>query len=70
MKTTIACALTALCLAAPAFAEPVTAPTPAGTYYLDSDATLWEESNGWAGLQRVAFEDENGRLVPADAQLA
>jgi len=44
------------------------------TYYLSPGADhvgtderqVWEETNNYPGLQKVAFEDEDGRIIPAD----
>ena len=66
--------LAALLLAAPALADPVNVPlslTGQGNdLFVDEDATVWEDTNGLGGLQREATETEDGRVIPADTQLA
>lgn len=63
MKKILAMAILAagMFAALPAKAEPVNI---ADTLYVDEDATVWQESNGIAGLQRTASE-----AGPADTQL-
>ena len=65
--------LSVLLLAAPALADPVTVPLSltgeANDLYVDEDATLWEETNGLAGLQREATETEDGRVIAPDTQI-
>lgn len=66
--------LAVLLLAAPALADPVNVPLSltgaANDLYVDEDATLWEETNGLAGLQREATQTEDGRIIPADTQIS
>lgn len=55
-------------VATPALADVVDV---AGQAYVDAeDASVWQESNGIAGLQRVAGEDADGRPIPADTRVA
>lgn len=63
MKKLLALAVLAagMFAALPAKADPVNV---ADTLYVDEDATVWQESNGLAGLQRST----NG-TTPADTQL-
>lgn len=67
-------ALAVLLLAAPALADPLTIPLSAtgaaNDVYVDEDGTVWEETNGLAGLQREATETEDGRVIPPDTQVA
>lgn len=37
--------------------------------YVGGDVSVWQESNNHAGLQRVACEDDNGRIIPADGRV-
>ena len=65
--------LVVLLLAAPALADPFSIPLSAtgqaNDLYVDEDGTVWEETNGLAGLQREATETEDGRVIPADTQI-
>ncbi|HLF24237.1 MAG TPA: hypothetical protein VI565_09985 [Burkholderiales bacterium] len=63
MKKILAMAILAagVFAALPANAEPVNI---ADTLYVDEDLTVWQETNGVAGLQRVATD-----AVPADTQI-
>ena len=79
MKTIIAivAAVALVALATPVNAHDTEVPTPVGTYYISPsidhaspDSQVWEETNGVPGLQKVAWEDENGRLHPADTRHA
>ena len=68
--------LAAITLAAPATAEPAAVPLGdlgvegLNTLYVDEDATVWEETNALAGLQREATLLDDGTIIPADSQLA
>lgn len=63
MKKLLAMAILAagMFAALPAKADPVNI---ADTLYVDEDVTVWQESNGIAGLQRTASQS-----APADTQL-
>lgn len=52
-----------------AFAEATGVAIP--VYYLNDDGTVWEETNGYAGLQTSPIVDELGNpLAPADTNAA
>jgi len=79
MKTIFSLALVALAFLTVGHALAHTAvPVGDDTYYVpvpgvnhgdDDDLTVWQESNGLAGLQEQATETEDGRVIPADSQL-
>ena len=40
-----------------------------GDHYLGLDASIWEETNPLAGLQRTSCEDDNGREIRPDTRV-